>query len=74
MDFRNKNDYSVIVFFENEQKPLKFEYVHSCYALSKWLDSSFKYKNWKYFNVYVRRSSMYLRRFYKGSFIPAKPR
>ena len=72
MEFQNKNDYSVIVFCEND-KTVKVSYVHSCYSLAKWLDNS-KYKDWKYFNVYVRRSGRFLKRFYKGNYIENKPK
>lgn len=75
MEFRNKNDYSVIIFFEDkEKKPFKMEFVHSLYSLTQWLSKSPKFNDWHYINVYVRRSGRYINRYYKGNFIPNKPR
>lgn len=73
MEFQNKNDYSVIIFFE-DKPPLKMAYVHSCYSLSQWLNRSKNYQSWSYMNVYARRTLRYIKRFYKNNFIEAKPK
>lgn len=72
-DFKNKNDYSVSVFSDTGFL-VKSQFVGNLYAFTKWLDSSLNYSNWSYINVYARRSGTYIGRFYKGSFIPPKPR
>lgn len=72
MEFKNKNDYSCIVFKSN-QVLIKLEYVHSIYALTKWLDGS-KYNEWEYINIYCRRSRRYISRQIKGSFIVQFPK
>lgn len=75
MEFQNKNDYSVIVFFDDGKPPLKMPYVHNCYACSQWLTRSKNYTNWLYMNVYARRTLRYIKRFYaNNNFIEAKPK
>jgi len=75
MEFKNSSDYTCIVFFDDSRKePFKMQFVNGCYAFSNWLDSSDKYRDWKYFNVYARRTGRYLRRMYKGNYIENKPR
>ena len=64
---QHKNDYSVIVYFENTT-PKKWQFVHTLNSFSKFLDS--KHSGWKYFNVYERRTGKYLKRFYPGNVIP----
>ena len=64
----NKNDYSVIVFLENESKPKKWNYVHKLNGFSMFLNNS--HPTWKYMNVYERRTSKFLKQFHKGNFIP----
>jgi hypothetical protein len=64
----NKNDYSVIVFLENETKPKKWEYVHKLNGFSMFLNTS--HPTWKYMNVYERRTGKFLKQFRKGNFIP----
>jgi len=73
-DFKNKNDYTCIVFYKDDTPPFKMAFVHNCYSLSQWLTTSNNHQHWSYFNVYVRRSNMFLKRFYQGNFIPAKPK
>lgn len=73
MEFKNKNDYTVIVFFDDGKPPLKSEFVHNCYKMALWLNESRNYSTWKYFNVYARRTQRYIRRFYPNSFIEPKP-
>jgi hypothetical protein len=63
----HKNDYSCIVFLENG-KPKKWNYVHNLQGFVSFLDKS--HSSWKYLNVYDRRQSKYLKRFYKGNPIP----
>ncbi|MDP4285969.1 MAG: hypothetical protein Q8891_16265, partial [Bacteroidota bacterium] len=63
----HKNDYSVIVYFENTT-PKKWQFVHTLNSFSKFLDS--KHPTWKYFNVYERRTGKYLKRFYPGNVVP----
>jgi hypothetical protein len=74
MEFRNKNDYSIVVFFQDNTNPLKMEFVHNCYASSQWLTNSKNYNNWNYFNVYARRTKRFIKRFYRNNFIEAKPK
>lgn len=64
---KRKNDYSCIVFFENE-RPKKWKYVHRLNGFAKFLDQ--KHRGWKYFNVYNRRQGEFLKRFYPGNSIP----
>ncbi|MBA4275309.1 MAG: hypothetical protein C0430_00900 [Flavobacterium sp.] len=63
-----KNDYSVIVFFENEPKPKKWNYVHKLNGFSMFLNK--EHSSWAYMNVYERRTGKYLKRFHKGNFVP----
>jgi hypothetical protein len=63
----HKNDYSVIVFFDNE-KPKKWQYVNKLNGLAMFLNN--KHSSWTYFNVYDRRKGIYLKRFHKKEFIP----
>lgn len=71
IEFKNKNDYSVIVFDEKKML-IKYTYVHSPYLLSQYLDKNFS--NWQRINVYVRRSGRFLGQYRKGGFIPHKPK
>lgn len=64
----NKNDYSVIVFFETEPKPKKWNYVHKLNGFSMFLNK--EHSTWAYMNVYERRTGKYIKRFHKGNFIP----
>lgn len=63
-----KNDYSVIVFFEDERKPKKWSYVHKLNGFRMFLDK--KHSAWAYMNVYNRRTGDYLRRFTPADFVP----
>jgi hypothetical protein len=74
MEFKNKNDYSIIVFSAQNICLGKMEFVHSVFAASLWLSKSSNYSTWHYINVYVRRSGRYLRRYYNGNFIDNKPK
>ncbi|WP_416448489.1 hypothetical protein ACH3PA_07215 [Leeuwenhoekiella sp. A2] len=65
---KKKNDYSVIVFFENGTKPKKWTYVHKLNGFSLFLRKN--HPNWQYMNVYNRRSGGFMRRFQRDSFIP----
>jgi len=73
VEFKNDNDYSVSVFSGTEFL-VKMSFTHSPKDAEKWLNSSYKYKDWEYMNVYARRSGRFLGRFYKGNFIPYKPK
>ena len=66
---KKKNDYSVIVFFEDNTKPKKWTYVHKLNGFSLFLKK--KHPNWEYMNVYNRRAGTFMRRFNRDSFIPA---
>lgn len=66
---KKKNDYSVIVFFENEKKPKKWVYVHKLNGFSMFLDK--KHPNWLYMNIYNRREGNFIKRIKKGEFVPA---
>ena len=66
---KRKNDYSVIVFLENQSKPKKWEFVHKLNGFSMHLNK--EHSTWEYMNVYERRTGKFLKRLKKGSFIPA---
>lgn len=71
MIFKNKNDYSVVIF-RTGQSPFKVTYVHN---LRKMLDyAERKYSGFKYMNVYNRRSSDYMGRVYKGQKYLVEPK
>lgn len=63
----HKNDYSVVVFFI-EGTPKRWTYVHKFTDFEKFLNE--KHSGWKYMNVYDRRTQAFVKRFYKGNFIP----
>lgn len=65
---KKKNDYSVIVFLENEKKPKKWEFVHKLNGFSMFLSK--KHPTWLYMNVYERRNRKFLKQFKKGVFVP----
>lgn len=62
----HKNDYTIIAFYNGTQK--KWAYVHTIVKFECFLTS--KHPGWKYFNVYDRRTGVYLRRFYPNSNFP----
>jgi hypothetical protein len=64
---QHKNDYTCIAYF-NEQSPKKWQFVHKLKSFADFLSS--KHATWLYFNVYERRTGKYIKRFYKGNFIP----
>jgi hypothetical protein len=64
----HKNDYSVFAFFNNQDKPKRWSYVHNIRVFVKFLDE--KHPDWSYINVYERRTRKYLKRFYTGNSIP----
>ncbi len=64
-----QKQYSCIVFFENDT-PKKWRNVTNFYSFSQFLDRT--YNDWLYINVYDRKTKQYVRRFYKGSYIPFK--
>ena len=64
---RHKNDYTIIAFFET-QNTKKWTYVHTLSSIAKLLDA--KHPEWKYFNVYDRRTANYKGRIYKDSKVP----
>ena len=63
------NKYSVIVFFENSDKPKKWNYVHKLNGFSLFLKE--KHSDWLYMNVYDRKTGHFLKRFHPTDFIPA---
>lgn len=63
-----KNDYSVIVYLENNSKPKKWTYVHKLNGFSMFLNKT--HPTWEYMNVYERRTRKYLKRFKPNDFIP----
>lgn len=63
----HKNDYSCIVFYKDE-KPKKWGFVHGLSKFAVFLNSN--HPGWLYINVYERRTSTYLKRFYPGNTIP----
>ena len=64
----HKNDYSVVAYFENE-KPKTWTYAHKLNVFVLGFLNK-KHGEWKYINVYDRRSRKFLKRFYPGQFIP----
>lgn len=74
MEFKNDNDYSVIVFSDLGYL-CKVQYVHGVADCARWLDNSSKYKDWTKMNVYARRSGRFIKQYVKGrDTIPNKPR
>lgn len=69
-EFKKKNDYSITVF-ENGEKRLFTEYVHSIYAYSQWLQK--QSITWDYILVYVRRSRSVLCYYQNGDFLDSYP-
>ena len=65
---QHKNDYSVIVFLPDSEKPKKWTYVHKLNGFSMFINREFP--SWTHFNVYERRTGKFLKRFYPGQFIP----
>lgn len=63
----HKNDYSVIAFLTNGEVK-RWNYVHNLFSFSRFLND--KHPEWAYINVYDRRTSQFLKRFYNGNFIP----
>ena len=63
----HKNDYSLVVFFQ-DGTPKKWQFVHNLNKFVSFLNE--KHPNWKYVNVYERRTGKYLKRFYPGNNIP----
>jgi hypothetical protein len=69
--FKNKNDYSVIIFLENG-KTLKLEYVQNIYKLHLWcIEKNIIYL---YFNIYNRRTRNFIIQHINGNFINPYPR
>lgn len=66
---KRKNDYSVIVYLENESKPKKWSFVHKLNGFSMFLNKD--HPTWEYMNVYERRTRRFLKRFKKDDFVPA---
>lgn len=64
---RHKNDYAVIAFFPNG-KTKKWGFTHKLSTFRKFLDN--KHSDWLYMNVYNRRTTEYLKRFYRDELIP----
>ena len=69
-EFKNKNDYSVTVYY-NQEKRLFTEYVNSIYQYTEWLKK--QSIQWEYILVYVRRSRAILCYYKNGDFIDSKP-
>lgn len=65
---KKKNNYSVIVYLENQSKPKKWTYVHKLNGFSMFLNK--EHPTWKYMNVYDRRTRDFLRQFKSTDFIP----
>jgi len=63
----HKNDYSVTVFFSSG-KAKKWKYVHRLDGFANFLNQ--KHSDWLYMNVYDGWKRKFLKRFYKGNFIP----
>jgi hypothetical protein len=63
----HKNDYSVIAFLSTGEAK-KWKHVHRLDGFVKFLNE--QHSEWKYMNVYDRRTSQFLKRFYKGNPVP----
>lgn len=67
---QNKNDYSVVIFLQNG-RIMKMQYVHNIYSLVQFLNKNFI--EYKYINIYLRRTGEYLKRQYPNTFVQQKP-
>lgn len=65
------NKYSCVVYFPNGQK-LFFKYVQNIYKLHLWLHSKNR-GDYKYINVYNRKSKIFIVRYYNGNYINGTP-
>ena len=65
---KKKNDYTVIVFLENETKPKKWGYVHKLNGFAMFLSK--QHPTWEYMNVYNRRTRQFMKRFKRGEYVP----
>ena len=63
----HKNDYSVIVFFQND-KPKKWAFVHKLNGFVEFLNKD--HQDWLYMNVYDRKTRKHLKQFHKGDLVP----
>lgn len=68
--FKNKNDYSVTVYYKRE-KVLFTEFVHSIYSYASWLRN--KNIKFDYILVYVRRTRQPLCYYSENDYIHSKP-
>lgn len=65
----HKNDYSIIVFFDNTPKPKKWSFIHKLSTTRRnFLDV--KHSNWIYINVYDRRTKAFIKRLNKEDVFP----
>jgi len=66
---RHKNDYSIIVFFDDNTKPKKWSFIHKLSTTRRnFLDV--KHVNWIYVNVYDRRKRTFIKRLAKEDVFP----
>ena len=73
MEFKKKDDYSLI-FFDDAGFVCKMQYVNSVAKACRWCDSSRNYNRWTVVNVYARRTGRFLGQYRKfGGDIPAFP-
>jgi hypothetical protein len=72
MEFKNKNDYTIIFYLKNGAV-YKMTYVHNILNAKKWFEAKAK-DDYNHANVYVRRSGRFLFQFYKWSFVNPKPK
>lgn len=68
---KKKNDYSAIVFLEENDKPKKWTYVHNLSKFVSFLEK--EHPSWKYLNLYNRRGQTFIKQFIRGDFIPPYP-
>jgi hypothetical protein len=64
----HKNDYSAVVFIQDQSKPKKWNYIHKLSTFRRFLDN--KHQDWQYMNVYNRRTKAFLKRLYKEEITP----
>jgi len=66
-----QNNYSCEAF-QGSNRTNSMRYVHSITSYVKWLKD--KGISWSVINVYNRRTSEFIRRYYKGDYIHSFPR
>ena len=73
-EFKNDNDYSIIIFDKENNFIAKYKYSHTVFSFVRGFVTE-NFPKWYYVNVYVRRTGRFLKRYYRNdNFIPNKPK